>query len=103
MSTTVVIVIVGLTVTTAAIKAIGPIASGGRELPPWALDIVALLAPALLAALVVTQIFADGKTLAVGEETVGVAAAGAVMWKTESVVGCVVTAAVVTAALRALA
>ena len=60
-----------------------------------------LLAPALLAALVVTQVFADGDRIAVGAETAGVAAGGLVMWRTESIVGCVLVAAVLTAGLRA--
>lgn len=100
MSTTAV-VIAGLAVTTFAIKAFGPVVAGGRDLPPRARAIVMLLAPALLAALVVTQTVADGDRLSVGAETAGVAAAGAVMWRTKSVVLCVVTAAAVTAALRA--
>ncbi|MFA9270469.1 MAG: AzlD domain-containing protein [Baekduiaceae bacterium] len=94
-------VIIGLAATTIAIKAFGPIVAGGRDLPAWAREIVALLAPALLAALVVTQVLADDDQLGVGAETGGVAAAGVVMWRTESVVLCVVTAAAVTAGLRA--
>ena len=47
-------------VITAAIKAIGPVALGGRELPAWFGAIVAMMAPALFAALVVTQALADG-------------------------------------------
>lgn len=96
------VVIIGLAATTIAIKAFGPIVAGGRDLPGWAREIVALLAPALLAALVVTQVLADGDRLGVGAETAGVAAAGAVMWRTQSVVLCVVTAAAVTAGLRAV-
>jgi hypothetical protein len=61
-----------------------------------------LLAPALFAALVVTQALADGQRLAVGADTVGVAAGGLVAWRTGSVIGCVVVAAAVTALLRAL-
>ena len=41
----------------AAIKATGPVLFGGRELPPRARAVIALLASALLAALVVTQTF----------------------------------------------
>ena len=58
------------------IKSAGPIALGGRELPPWFANVVALMAPALLAALVVTSALADGEHLAVGPDTAGVAAAG---------------------------
>jgi branched-subunit amino acid transport protein len=89
-------------VVTFAIKAAGPVALGGRTLPAWLDSIVPLLAPALLAALVATHMFADGKHLAVGANTVGVAAAGVVMWRTRSIVLCVLTAAAVTALLRAI-
>ena len=101
MSTTVA-VIVGCTVVTAAIKAAGPVALGGRPLPAAFAGVIALLAPALLAALVVTQALADGERLAVGAETAGVLAGGLVAWRTGSIVGCVVVAAAVTALLRAL-
>jgi branched-subunit amino acid transport protein len=94
--------IAGLAIVTAAIKAAGPIVLGGRELPPQLLGVISLLAPALLAALVVTQTLADGKQLAVGDQTVGVIAGGLVAWKTGSIIGCVVVAAAVTAGLRAM-
>jgi branched-subunit amino acid transport protein len=92
----------GCALVTALLKAIGPIALGGRELPLWVTSVIVLLAPALLAALVFTQAFADGKDLTVGAETAGVVAGGLVAWRTGSIVGCVVVAAVLTAALRAL-
>jgi branched-subunit amino acid transport protein len=94
--------IAGLAIVTAAIKAAGPIVLGGRELPAQFRGVISLLAPALLAALVVTATLADGKELAVGEHTVGVAAGGAVAWRTGSIIWCVIVAAAVTAGLRAL-
>ena len=89
-------------VVTAVIKAAGPVALGGRELPPWSARVIALLAPALLAALVVTALFSDGPRLHVGEEAAGVAAAGLLFWRGASVLTGVLVAAVVTAALRVL-
>jgi branched-subunit amino acid transport protein len=94
--------IAGCALVTAIIKAAGPVALGGRELPGWFSNIVVLLAPALLSALIVTQALADGQRLAVGADTVGVVAGGLVAWKTGSIIGCVVVAAGVTAMLRAL-
>ena len=94
--------IAGLAVVTAAIKAAGPVVLGGRELPAQFLAVISLLAPALLAALVITATLADGKEIAVGDQTLGVAAGGLVAWKTGSIIGCVLVAAVVTAGLRAL-
>ena len=101
MSTSVA-VIGGCALVTFAIKAAGPVALGGRELPGWFTSVIVLLGPALFSALVVTQALADGKELAIGPDTAGVAAGGLVAWKTGSVIGCVVAAAVVTAGLRAL-
>ncbi len=101
MSTTAV-VIAGCALVTFAIKAVGPVALGGRELPAWFIGVVGLLAPALLAALVATQAFADGDRLAIGADTAGVLAGGVVAWRTGSIVACVIVAAGVTAGLRAL-
>ncbi|MCW3040718.1 MAG: branched-chain amino acid transporter [Solirubrobacterales bacterium] len=87
---------------TAAIKGIGPFALGGRDLPPRLIGVVALLAPALLAALVITQALADGRHVGVGADTVGVAAAGVVLHRGASILVGVGVAAVVTAGLRAV-
>jgi len=96
------ITIAGCCVITAAIKAAGPIALGGRELPTWFTSVVILLSPALLAALVATQAFAEGDRLALDADTAGVAAGGIVIWRSGSIVGCVLAAAAVTALVRAL-
>jgi branched-subunit amino acid transport protein len=95
-------VIAGCAVVTFAIKAAGPAALGGRTLPDWCAGVIALMAPALLAALVVTQALAHGRHLTVGAETAGVAASGVVVWRTGSIVACVLVAPVVTALLRAV-
>ncbi len=94
--------IAGCAVVTFAIKAVGPVAFGGRELPRWFASVVELMAPALLAALIVVQALADGERLHVGADTAGVAAAGIVVWRGGSVVPAVGVAVVVTAGLRAL-
>jgi branched-subunit amino acid transport protein len=99
--TTTATVICGCALATAAIKAAGPVALGGRELPLWFTSVVILLAPALLAALVAVAAFAEGQELTVDAETAGVAAGGLVAWRTGSIIGCVVVAAAVTAVLRA--
>ena len=87
---------------TAAIKGIGPIALGGRDLPGWFSRLITFMAPALLAALVCTATLAEGDELAVGAETAGVAVAGVALWRGASVLVGVAIATVVTAALRAL-
>jgi branched-subunit amino acid transport protein len=103
MSTATALVLVGGSAAiTAAIKAVGPVALGGRELPAWFASIVALLAPALFAALVVTQVLADGRELGISGDTVGVAIAGVALWRGASMLVGVLIAATVTAGLRAL-
>ena len=96
------VTIAGCCAVTAAIKALGPIALGGRELPTWFTSVVILLSPALLAALVATQAFAEGDRIALDADTAGVAAGGLVYWRSRSIVACVVLAAAVTAGVRAL-
>ena len=96
------LVIAGLALTTALIKAAGPVVFGGRQPGEAFLRVVAMMAPALLAALVVTSLFADGRRLDVGIEVVGVAIGGLLLWRGRSVVLAVVVAVAVTAALRAL-
>jgi branched-subunit amino acid transport protein len=87
---------------TAAIKAAGPVALGGRELPAWFTGVIRLMAPALLSALVCVSALADGQRLAVGADTAGVAVAGVLLWRGASVVLGVTVAAAVTALLRAV-
>ena len=91
------ILIGGCAVITALIKAFGPVLLGGRELPERFTGVIALMAPALLAALVVTAVLADADEWAIGADTAGVAAGGLVAWRTESMLGCVLVAAAVTA------
>jgi len=96
------VLIVLVAVITAAIKAAGPIALGGRELPAWFSSIVTVMPAAVLAALVVTSALADGDELFIGPDTAGVAAAGIIAWRGGSVITCVLVAAAVTAGLRAI-
>jgi branched-subunit amino acid transport protein len=74
------VVVAWLVATSAAIRAAGPVALGGRQLPARAMSVITLLAPALLAALVVTETFGgDGSELTVDERVLGVAGAGTVL------------------------
>ena len=97
------IVVLGCAVVTALIKGFGPVTIGGRQLPSWSAGVIGLMAPALLAALVVVSALTDGKSLAVGPQTAGVAAAGIALWRGANVLVGVVVAVAVTAAVRALA
>lgn len=95
-------VILGCIVVTAAIKAAGPVALGGRALPAAFTGVIALMAASLLAALVVTSLFADGPRWQVGADAVGVGAAAVLLWRRQSLVLAAVVAVAVTAGLRAL-
>jgi uncharacterized membrane protein len=96
------VVLVALIVTTALIRAAGPVLVGGRELPPRALSVISLLAPALLAALVMIETFGDERSLVLDERALGVGAAGVVLSLRDSPLLAVAVAAAVTAAARAL-
>ena len=95
--------IAALAVATIALKAAGPLATGGRALPPRMASVIALMPAALLAALVATGTLTDGHgRLVAGADAVGVLAAAAVVWRTGSVIRGVLVALAVTAALRAV-
>ncbi len=103
MTSTIWWTIAGATVVTAIIKAFGPVVMGGRELPPRVSGVIMLMAPALLAALVVTSVLADGDQLHIGADFFGVAVGGALMlWTRAGVLTAVLAATAVTALLRLL-
>ena len=96
-------VVAWLIVTTAVIRASGPVALGGRELPRRATTVIALLAPALLAALVVTETFrGEGSDLTLDERAIGVAGAAGVVLLRGSVLIALAVAMALTAGARAL-
>ena len=98
MSIWLTIVLVALV--TFAIKGIGPALLGDRKLPAAFGRVVLLLAPALLAALVVTSAAADGTRWSIGADTGGVAVAGLLLLRGVTVLPAVLAAAAATALLR---
>jgi hypothetical protein len=92
----------GLTLATVAIKAAGPVAVGGRELHPRAYSVIALLAPALLTALIVTDTFAREQELTVDARAAGLACAGVAVLLRAPLLVTVLAAAVGAAAVRAI-
>lgn len=87
---------------TILIKATGPVLLGGRELPARLVGAVGLLAPAVLAALVVTQVFADDRDLVFDARVVGLGAAVVAVTARAPMIVTIVVAAVATALVRAL-
>lgn len=92
-----------MTVITVAIKAVGPVVLGGRDLPRWAERLVVLLPTALLTALVVTQAFADGARLVLDARSAGLAAAVIALALRQNMLVTLIAAAGTTALLRAVA
>jgi branched-subunit amino acid transport protein len=94
--------VIVLTVTTAAIRASGPVLLGGRDLPRLARRVVVLLAPALLAALVITETLSNADGLVLDERAAGVAAAGLSLVLRDSLLLAMAVAVAVTAIARAI-
>ena len=91
-----------LTVVCFAIKAVGPVALGGRDLPRAAERLIVLLPAALLSALVVVQTFASGRELVLDARAAGVAAALVAVALRASVLVVLLVAALTAAGIRAL-
>ena len=92
----------GLFAATVAIKAAGPLIVGGRELPQGAYAVIALLAPALLTALILTDTFARGQDLTVDARAAGLLCAGVAAALRAPLLVIVLVAAVAAAAVRAI-
>jgi branched-subunit amino acid transport protein len=66
--------IIGVGLGTVLLKAVGPVAVSGRRLPPFVTGMLELVAPAILAALVVTETFASGRAVVLDARLAGVGA-----------------------------
>ena len=100
--TTLWLTLLAVALANAAIKASGPVLVGGRELPPRAGVVISLLAPALLAALVVTETFGEDGTLVFDEKAIGVGVAAVALLLRAPVLVAVFLAALTAALVRAL-
>jgi branched-subunit amino acid transport protein len=87
---------------TVALKATGPVLLGSRTLPPAIADVVALLAPVLLAALVVTQTVGGDHELVFDARLAGVGAGAVAIAARAPLPVVVVVAAAATALVRLL-
>ena len=96
----IVIAVVGAA--TVALKAVGPVIFGGRQLPEGLNSILFLLAPALLGALVVTQAVGGDRQIVLDDRLVGIGAALIAIALRLPLIVVIVIAATVTAAVRAL-
>jgi hypothetical protein len=94
------VIVVAVGVGTMAIKAAGPVLLGGRPLPAQVQRVVALLAPALLAALVATAAFASGNDLVLDARALGLGVAAVALALRAPVLLVVVAAAAAAALVR---
>lgn len=100
--TTLWIAILAVAVISFTIKAAGPALLTGRELPAWTSTVIALLAPALLAALVVVHVMGDRWTAVSVPVLAGLAAVVAAHLLRAPMLVSVLAGVAVTAGLRAL-
>ena len=94
----VVIVVVGTA--TMAFKASGPVLLGRRELPPRVTSVVEVLAPAMLAALVVTQTVGGDRELVLDERLAGVLVGGVAVWLRAPLIVVMIVAAATAGLIR---
>jgi len=85
---------------TIAFKASGPVLLGGRALPPRVTSVVEVLAPAMLAALVVTQTVGGDRQLVLDERLAGVGVGGVAVWLRAPLLVVMVVAAATAAVIR---
>jgi len=85
---------------TVLLKAAGPVLLGGRTLPPSLGAMLDLIAPSVLAALVVTQLVGGDRELVLDERLAGFAAAVVALALRAPILVVVAVAAVTTALLR---
>jgi branched-subunit amino acid transport protein len=81
-------------------KASGPVLLGDRELPPRVAALVEVLAPAMLAALVVTQTVGGDRELVLDERLAGVAAGAVAVRLRAPLIVVMLVAAVVAGLIR---
>ena len=93
-----VIAVVG--VATIVFKAAGPVLLGTRELPERVAAVVDVLAPAMLAALVVTQTFGGDRELVVDARLAGVAAGAVAVWLRAPLLVVMIVAGLTAALIR---
>jgi branched-subunit amino acid transport protein len=85
-----------------ALKAAGPVMLGSRTLPAVAQQVIALMAPVLLAGLIVVELLGAGWDALDGLQVTGVAVAGLVRLLRAPMLLAVLSGAAATALLRLL-
>jgi branched-subunit amino acid transport protein len=94
--------VLGVGAATVVLKATGPVLLGRRELPSWLAGPVSLLAPAVLAAFVVTQAVGGDREIVADARLVGLGAGAVAVTLRAPILAVVVVAAAAAALTRLL-
>jgi branched-subunit amino acid transport protein len=94
--------LLGLSAISYALKAVGPLLAGGRQLGAQARRLLELVAVPLLAALIVVQTLADGRRLVIDARAAALTVAAVLAWRRAPFLVVVLGAAATAALLRAL-
>jgi branched-subunit amino acid transport protein len=95
--------VLGVGAATVVLKATGPVLLGRRQLPSWLAGPVSLLAPAVLAAFVVTQAVGGDREIVADARLVGLGAGAIAVALRAPILAVVVVAAAAAAVTRLLA
>ena len=95
--------LIALCVVSYALKAVGPVLVGGRELGPRVRQSLDLVAVPLLAALILLQTVGTGQQLVLDQRAPALAVAGVLVWRKAPFLVVVLAAAATAALLRAVA
>jgi hypothetical protein len=96
------VLIVALATGTVLFKVAGPLLAGGRQPPAPLVRVIGLLAPALIAALIVSDTFTNGRRLTVDARVVGLGVGAIALGLKAPAVLALLLAAVTCALVRAL-
>ena len=89
-----------LAIGTLLMKTIGPVLAGGRQPPAPLTRVIALVAPAVISALIVTGTFTQGQQLIIDARTAGVGVGAVALWLRVPAVLAMLMAAIICAVLR---
>jgi Branched-chain amino acid transport protein (AzlD) len=92
--------IVVLALGTVLMKTLGPLLAGGRQPPAPLTRVIALVAPALISALIVTGTFTVGRHLVIDARTAGVVVGAVALWFRVPAVLAMIMAGIVCALFR---
>ena len=95
--------ILALAAASLALKALGPVLLGGRELPPRLVDLLGLVPVPMLAALVLTGTVADGHRLVADARLPALGVAAVLIWRRAPFLVVIVAAAATAALVRLVA